>query len=73
MGLDCTIKPVQVCHLGDIMATHRRDVPDSSRLQTATVAAVVRPDISHINRVDRCLLLSHGLDDHCRRSVGGQF
>ena len=69
VGLDSTVQLVEVCHLGDVLAAHCRHVRDSSRLPTATLAKVVHCDIPSVNRVDWSLLVPHGLDDHCCRSV----
>jgi len=55
------------------VAANCRHVCDSARLQTAAMAELVYCHVRHINRVDRRLLVSDGLDDCRRRYVGFNF
>jgi len=55
------------------VAANCRHVRDSARLQTAAMAELVYCHVRHINRVDRRLLVSDGVDDCCCRYVGFNF
>ena len=56
--------------LARLSSSLTRPLLHGARLPVASLAPLVHADVRHVDRLDRRLLLRHGLDDHHRRYAG---